>query len=195
MVDAYNSFNKLSRKAVFWTVRHRWANGSQLVFNCYRHAAVIILRRRNGLAVTLLSREGVTQGDPLSMVVCGLTLVPLAELVRREVLALAQAWYANNACLAGAIELIVPATDLIVKFGPARGYFMEPAKSILVCLEQLPGTELEILSRFKFTRSSGTRYLGSFMGTARMKITWLWDQVEAWEFGVRRLAMVARRNP
>ena len=81
MVDAYNGFIEFSRKAMLWTIRHRWANGSWLVFNCYRHAAVLILRRRNGLAVTLLSREGVMQGNPLSMVVYELTLVPLAELL------------------------------------------------------------------------------------------------------------------
>ena len=72
---------------------------------------------------------------------------------------------------------------------------MEPAKLILVCSEHLPETELARLSRFKFTRSSGMRYLSGFMGTARKRAVWLQDQVNAWEFGVRRLAMVARRFP
>ena len=31
------------------------------------------------LPVTILSRQGVTQGDPLSMVLYGITLAPLAE--------------------------------------------------------------------------------------------------------------------
>ena len=95
----------------------------------------------------------------------------------------------------GAIGIIGLATDLIVKFGPVRGYFMDPEKLILVYLEQLPETELASLSHFKFTQSSGTRYLSGFMGTARKKIVWLQDQVEAWKFRVRPLAMVAHRFP
>ena len=101
----------------------------------------------------------------------------------------------DDACLAGATRLIGLATDLIVEFGPARSYFMEPVKSILVCLEQLPETELAGLSHFKFTRSSGTQYLVGFMGTARKRAVWLQDQVGAWAFGVRRLALVARSFP
>ena len=195
MVDAYNGFNELSRKAMLWTVRHRWASGSRLVFNCYRHAAMLVLRRRTGPAETILSQEGVTQGDPLSMVVYGLTLVPLAELVRREVPGLAQAWYADDAALAGALDLIGLATGLIVRHGPARGYYMEPAKSILVCAEHLPGEALDGLAGFQFKRSAGTRYLGGFIGAARKQVAWIRDQVDDWAFGVRRLAMVARRFP
>ena len=81
MVDASNGFNELSRKAMLWTVRHRWADRARLAFNCYYHSAILLLHHRNQDATVLLLREGVTQGDPLSMVVYGLTLVPLAEIV------------------------------------------------------------------------------------------------------------------
>ena len=195
MVDAFNGFNELCRKAMLWTVRHRWANGSRLVFNCYRHSAILILRRRNGDAIVLLSREGVTQGDPLSMVVYGLTLVPLAETVRGEVPDLVHAWYADDACLAGKIRSIGPAVDLIMKHGPARGYFMEPDKSILVCAESLPAPALEGLTRFKFRRENGWRYLGGFVGAARERARWIDEQIEDWRHGVERLAMVAKRFP
>jgi hypothetical protein len=39
LVDATNGFNELGRKAMLWTVRHRWANGARFSFNCYRHSA------------------------------------------------------------------------------------------------------------------------------------------------------------
>ena len=94
----------------------------------------------------LLSQEGVTQGDPLSMVLYGLTLVPLAEIVRHGVPDLIHAWYADDTCLAGGIKSIGPAVDLILKHGPARGYFMEPKKLVLVCLASLPESALEGLS-------------------------------------------------
>ena len=34
----------------------------------YRHSSVLILRRRGEEALLILSREGVTQGDPLTMI-------------------------------------------------------------------------------------------------------------------------------
>jgi len=43
LVDARNGFNELSRKAVLWMVRHRWANGSRFAFNCYWHAAQLVI--------------------------------------------------------------------------------------------------------------------------------------------------------
>ena len=48
---------KLSRKAMLWTVRHRWANGAQFSFNCYRHSAQLILRFHGRPCTVLLSRH------------------------------------------------------------------------------------------------------------------------------------------
>ena len=64
---------------MLWTVRHRWPAGVRFTFNCYGHWAQLLLRQPGEPPVIILSREGVTQGDPLSMVLYGITLVPLAE--------------------------------------------------------------------------------------------------------------------
>ncbi len=95
LVDAMNGFNELGRRAMLWTVRHRWAAGTRFAFNCYRHSAQLILRRKGQTGYTLLSREGVTQGDPLSMVLYGLALVPLAATLRQAHPEVVQAWYAD----------------------------------------------------------------------------------------------------
>ena len=79
LVDAHNGFNKLSRLTMLWTVRHRWIAGVRFAFNCYKNWAQLLLRQTGDLPVTILSREVVNQGDPLSMVLYGITLVPLAE--------------------------------------------------------------------------------------------------------------------
>ena len=68
LVDARNGFNELSRLAMLWTVRHRWPSGTRFAFNCYKHWSQILLRHPGEPPVTILSREGVTQGDPLFMV-------------------------------------------------------------------------------------------------------------------------------
>jgi hypothetical protein len=68
LMEAMNGFNKLGRPAMLWTVRHRWAAGALFAFNCYRHSVQLILRQKGKPGYTLLSAEGVTQGNPLSMI-------------------------------------------------------------------------------------------------------------------------------
>ena len=50
-----------------------------------------------GLPVKILSREGVTQGDPLSMVLYRITLDPLAEELRAADPGLLSPFYADDA--------------------------------------------------------------------------------------------------
>ena len=79
LVDTHNSFNELSRLAMLCTVRHRWPAGARFAFICYKHWAQLILRQPGEPSVTILSRDEVTQGNPLSMVLYRITLAPLAE--------------------------------------------------------------------------------------------------------------------
>ena len=78
-VDARNGFNKLSRLAMIWTVQHLWPAGARFAFNLYKHLAQPLLHQQGKLPVTILSREGVTQGDPLSTQDCDWRLPWLVE--------------------------------------------------------------------------------------------------------------------
>ena len=64
---------------MLWTVCHLWQAGARFAFNCNRRSAQLILRQHHAPCHILLSQEGVTQGDPLSMILYGLALVPLAK--------------------------------------------------------------------------------------------------------------------
>ena len=68
LVDDRKGFNELSRLAMPWTVWYRWPLGVRFAFKCYRHWVQLLLRHPGGLPVTILSQEGVTQGDPLLVV-------------------------------------------------------------------------------------------------------------------------------
>ena len=48
LVDAYNGFNRLSRLAMLWTVRHHWLEGARFLSNCYRHWEQLLLRQPRG---------------------------------------------------------------------------------------------------------------------------------------------------
>ena len=82
LVDARNGFNAMSYLSMLWTVRHSWPAGARFALNCYRLWVQLLLRQPGEIPVTILSREGVTQGYPLSMVLYGITLAPLAEELR-----------------------------------------------------------------------------------------------------------------
>ena len=195
LVDATNGFNELGRKAMLWTVRHRWANGARFSFNCYRHSANLLLRRRGGDCEIILSREGVTQGDPLSMVLYGLALTPLAETIRAAVPQVVQPWYADDAAMAGPVSGIAAAQRLLLELGPRRGYFPEPDKSILIAPIATPPAALAAVEEFNFRHTDGHRYVGGFVGSGAAEAAWVDPQVSEWVAGVQALAKVARRYP
>ena len=195
LVDATNGFNELGRKAMLWTVRHRWANGARFSFNCYRHSAQLLLRRRGDDCEIILSREGVTQGDPLSMVLYGLALTPLASTIRAAVPTVVQPWYADDAAMAGPVHGIAAAQRLLLELGPRRGYFPEPEKSILIVPLATPPNALDPLAEFNFRHEEGHRYLGGFVGSGETEAAWVDPQVQQWIEGVHCLAAAARRYP
>ena len=68
LVDECNSFNKLSRMKILWTVHNRWPARERFVFNFCKYWAHILLLQPNEAPVMLPSQEGVNQCDPLLMV-------------------------------------------------------------------------------------------------------------------------------
>ena len=64
LVDASNAFNSLNWIAMLLNVCKYRPRCARFVFNTYRGWSVLVLR---GHSEFLLSKEGVTQGDPLSI--------------------------------------------------------------------------------------------------------------------------------
>ena len=79
IVDVPNGLNNLSRLAMLWTVRNCWPVGPRFTFNFYKHCEHLILHHPRDPPGTLLSREGVTQGDPLLMVLYAIKIIPSVE--------------------------------------------------------------------------------------------------------------------
>ena len=74
MVDAKNAFNSVNRVVGLWNARSLWPRCSRFLFNTYRGYSSLWV---NGHADPLYSREGVTQGDPLSMCFYAVAVMPL----------------------------------------------------------------------------------------------------------------------
>ena len=101
LVNARSMFNKLIRLEIMCNVRHCWPVGARFAFNFYRHLAQLLLRQPGEPPVAILRQKGVTQGDPISMILYGITLVPLTEELRAADLGLLSPFYVDDAAFEG----------------------------------------------------------------------------------------------
>ena len=123
--------------------------------------------KRGKLPDTILSREGVTQGDPVSMDLYGITLAPLAEELRAADPGILSPFYVDDAAFDGLARRSAQFLKLLMKRGPDQGYFLELAKSLFI--SDTPGQEETAKQEFAkeelvLNFVSGSRYLGAYLG-------------------------------
>ena len=77
LIDARDAFNVENRTAMLWSAWHEWTSGLQFTFNCYRHwATLVVPNMEDGSGHFLHSKEGVTPGDLLDTIACGIGILP-----------------------------------------------------------------------------------------------------------------------
>jgi hypothetical protein len=196
LIDAKNAFNEQNRTAMLWTVRHEWPSGARFAFNCYRHWSALVLRdNRNGTADFLFSKEGVSQGDPLSMFAYGIGMLPLIRRLKAEFPTVEQPWYADDAGASGKFIEIRRFFRKLEEIGPDFGYFPEPSKSILVVRERNFEAAKIAFSDLGFKVTKGSRYLGGFIGEESALQEWILEKTKLWEDAVVDLASAAASHP
>ena len=79
MVDAWNAFNSLNRAVCSATYKFFVLHLAVPAINFYRSKAKLFVGEE-----TILSQEGKTQGDPLSMAIYALFTLPLKSKISRE---------------------------------------------------------------------------------------------------------------
>ena len=196
LVDAANGFNALNRKAMLWNVRHLWPRGARFVFNCYKYCPQLVLQREGeSLPYILLSREGVTQGDPLSMFVYALALLPLVRKLE-DVSTVPQLWYADDSAKASSLLHLQKWLDKVCELGPGFGYFPEPEKSILVTTHTDSTNVLEFKERNNIKKIvTGNRYLGGPLGEEDYVGVYIKDKLNEWKRDIEAFIPIASRVP
>ena len=117
---------------MLWTVRHRWPARARFAFNCYKYWAQLLLCQTGEPPVKILSREGFTQGETLSMVLYGISLAPLTEDLRAVDPRLLSLFYDDDAAFDGSSRHSAQLINLLMRRGPDQGYFPEPDKSLFI---------------------------------------------------------------
>ena len=98
-----------------------------------------------------------------------------------------QPWYADDAGAGGTFaEVQAHFQDLQVR-GPARGYFPEPTKSILVMTPGNVARAEEYFRGMGIRFVTGHRYLGGFLGDGSSEKEWLGTKVEGWTESISTL--------
>ena len=165
---------------------------AQFEFNCYRHWSKLVIRAGDGTGHFFFRKEGVTQGDPLSMVACGLIILPLIRELRQARHGVTKPLYSR---LGGTFEEIRRHLDDLMVRGSPLGYFLEPTKSLLVVSPQNFLRAEAFFRGYGLHIVTGRRYIGGFVGTNLAQDSCLGGNVEVWRNLVATSAVVARRHP
>ena len=136
----------------------------------------------------MLIQEGVTQRDPLSILIYRITFVPLAEKLRSEDPGLLNMLYADDAAFYESTPRISQILKLLMGRGEDRDYFHRDS---------------QVAVYFGFTRSGGSGkkdffteeinlkivddswYLGAYLGPQEELETWVKPKEELWAHGVK----------
>ena len=128
LVDASNVFNSINCKAALHTIAILCPSLSTVLHNTYS-AAVHLLVTGEG---EIPSTKGTTQGDPLTMAMYALAVVPLIRQLRAHVPEACQAWFADDATAVGPLFSLFQWWQHLSSVGPDFGYFPNASKTVLI---------------------------------------------------------------
>ena len=189
LVDASNAFNRLNRKVALHNVKVLCPAIHTALQNTYQRPAELYVDHQ-----VLLSEEGVTQGDPLSMAFYALATVPLAQ--RCKVDLSGEAWFADDAAGSSTILILRNWWDKLVQYGPAYGYFVNGSKTWLVVKEQHLTAAKAIFANTEVQVSSeGHPHLGAPLGSQTFVNDFVSHKVNKWVKQLAALSTIAETDP
>ena len=100
LANVTNTFNSLHREAALRNVQHLCPSLAPVVINAYQQLANLHVGGE-----TISSEEGMTQGDPIAMVMYAVAIIPLLRSVATE--RATQAWYADDGGTSGKLSLML----------------------------------------------------------------------------------------
>ena len=190
LVDARNAFNSVNRVAILWNARILWPRCSRFIFNTYRGWAPLVIAGGKSI---VYSKEGVTQGDPLSMFLYAIGTLPLIHSLKSQMVT--QVWYADDASAGGTLRELRNWFVQLVEQGPLYGYFPEPTKSYLIVDEKYTSIAGGIFEEFGVRVVQSRRMLGGIIGNNTGKKEFLNQLNQRWQYKLETLTEIAEQQP
>ncbi|KAF6203557.1 hypothetical protein GE061_001889 [Apolygus lucorum] len=190
LVDAKNAFNAMNRMVALWQALIRWPRCARFLYNTYKGHAELVFR---GSENKLYSREGVTQGDPLAMLLYGISTLPLIEKLQDP--RMTQCWYADDSSAQGHFGDLRSWWDKLLALGPDHGYFPQGPKSFLIVHPDDIEEAKERFSGTGITVVTGQRFLGGYVGDKGGKQAYLKKKMEKWTDNIKKISMASITQP
>ena len=131
------------------------------------------------------------QGYPLAMIAYGIRFLPLIRELRGAHPRVTQPWYDDDAGVGRKFHNIVEHLRDLQAWGPARGYYPEPTKIILLVA---PGNLSRAEDHFwgmGIKVVTGHRYLGGYIRDKEAEGRWLAAKIKEWTESVEILVGVS----
>ena len=213
LVDARNAFNLMARARALRTARDRCPDLAVAFHNFYGSDSSLFL----GDGMSILSREGTTQGCPLGMAMFAISSLPLISRVAGP--GVRQVWYADDSAAAGSVVGVRAWFGRLRAEGGEFGYEIKLSKTVAIVK---PGAEARFMKAFEgltdpehgglravcsgippldemegveFDRLLGQRYLGAGLGSITFREACVRKKVSGWAEDVKRLAALGRTHP
>ena len=184
-------FNSLNRMTALHNILVTCPIIAPYAINTYRNLARLFVVGGH----ELLSAEGTTRGDPLSIAFYGISLVPLMSKLN-EASEAVQCWLADDASCGGKVRDILKWWLFLKTVGPKFGYFPEATKCWLIVK---PDKFEEAKSAFDGTdinvTSEGRRHLGAVLGSRSYLEEYVGNKVETWVQEILKLSEFVMSQP
>ena len=160
--------------------------------NCYRTPSRLFVSGGE----EILSCEGTTQGDPLSMPFYALATLPLVKHLQELHPSVRQAWLADDSAGAGRLRALRQWWDTICVVGARYGYHTNCLKTVLLVKEHLADLAADIFQGTGVKIAvEGVRYLGSAIGEAAFVEKFVRDKIGEWCDEIQQLSRFAETEP
>ena len=191
LTDATNAFNTLNRAAALHNISILCPTIATFVINTYRLPVRLFVKGGQELK----SSEGMTQGDPLSMSIYGISLIPLM-LALQNTSNIKQCWLGDDASGAESIKDVLKWWQSLEKMGPLFGYQPNALKCWLIVK---PNKYEEAMEAFQNTginvTTEGRRHLGAALGSRDFLEDYVNEKAEQWVEEVIKVSEFANSQP
>ena len=147
------------------------------------------------MASFLHSKEGMTQGDPLAMIVYRIGILPLINNLKHDIPDVIQPWYADKDIALGTSTRIETYLNSLTRQGLGRGYYTELSKSVLIAHPENLESRNEFGARHGLKVCKGACYLWGYIGDDKSNSNWLRERMLTWEENINRIRKIAGKYP